>query len=227
MVDVRDYKKLAVKWLWEVCREKDLQPSQLARLAGLSTTTLTRPMNQTHKAYAPKYPTLEKVSRVTGIPLPEHLGGPVNRGDVDGGRSTSVASTRYGAPEMGTRDLPIYGHARAGQEGLFMDNGKVQARVDRPHYLIGVTDGYGIYAVDSSMSPAFEHGWTVYVDPTRPTAPGDDVVIQLADDQAFIKRLKQVTAEHVVCEQFNPQQDVTFSRADVSAIHLIVGTYRG
>lgn len=227
MVDVRDYKKLAIKWLREVCAQKDLKPAQLARLAGLSTTTLTRPMNQPDHPHALKYITLERVSRVTGVPLPAHLGGPTNRAQVDGPGGTDVGKSTFALPEVGTHDLPIYGHARAGKSGVFMDNGKVQARVVRPHYLIGVTDAYGIYVVDESMSPALEHGWLIYVDPTRPVAAGDDVVIQLADEQAFVKRMVRRRDTTVVCEQFNPRQEVAYDRADVVAIHKVIGTYRG
>ena len=89
----------------------------------------------------------------------------------------------------GPRDLPILGYVKAGQVGLFIDQGERQGVTVRPEALRDVSTAYAVRVHDTSMSPAFEPGYVLHVDPTRPVRPGDNVVIQTTDGQAFIKRL--------------------------------------
>jgi SOS-response transcriptional repressor LexA len=123
----------------------------------------------------------------------------------------------------GPRDLPILGYVKAGQTGLFIDQGERQGVTVRPEALRDVRSAYAVRVHDTSMSPAFEPGYVLHVDPTRPVRPGDNVVIQMADGQAFIKRLVRRTERVITCEQFNPRQPMEFKPAKVSAIHMVVG----
>lgn len=123
----------------------------------------------------------------------------------------------------GPRDLPILGYVKAGQVGLFIDQGERQGVTVRPEALREVRTAYAVRVHDTSMSPAFEPGYVLHVDPTRPVKPGDNVVIQLSDGQAFIKRLVRRTERVVACEQFNPREPMEFKTAKVRAIHMVVG----
>jgi phage repressor protein C with HTH and peptisase S24 domain len=123
----------------------------------------------------------------------------------------------------GPRDLPILGHVKAGQVGLFIDQGERQGVTMRPEVLRDVRTAYAVRVHDTSMSPAFEPGYVLHVDPTRPVKPGDNVVIQLTDGQAFIKRLVRRTERVITCEQFNPREPMEFKPAKVRAIHMVVG----
>lgn len=123
----------------------------------------------------------------------------------------------------GPRDLPILGYAKAGQVGLFIDQGERQGVTVRPEALRDVSNAYAVRVHDTSMSPAFEPGYVLHVDPTRPVKPGDNIVIQTTDGQAFIKRLVRRTERSVICEQFNPREPMEFKPAKVKAIHLVVG----
>jgi len=123
----------------------------------------------------------------------------------------------------GPRDLPILGYVKAGQVGLFIDQGERQGVTMRPEALRDVRTAYAVRVHDSSMSPAFEPGYVLHVDPTRPVKPGDNVVIQTTDSQAFIKRLVRRTERVIICEQFNPREPMEFKPAKVSAIHMVVG----
>jgi len=122
----------------------------------------------------------------------------------------------------GTRDLPILGYVKAGELGFFLDNGDVRGYAVRPSSLIGVKDAYAVYVHDTSMIPAFKPGRIVHVDPTRPVNPGDDVVIELDDGQAFIKELVRRTEKFVICRQWNPAQEVRYEANRVKSLHLIV-----
>lgn len=122
-----------------------------------------------------------------------------------------------------TRDLPIRGHTRAGKQGLFLDQGETWGFAMRPESLRGVKDAYAVRVADNSMEPRYEHGNVLQVDPHRDPKPGDNVVIQLKDGQAFLKRLVRRTERALICDQFNPKQTVEYLTNTVSTIHMVVG----
>ncbi|MGE3336054.1 MAG: S24 family peptidase [Rhodospirillaceae bacterium] len=131
----------------------------------------------------------------------------------------AVSSYDYAGP----RDLPILGHVKAGTAGFFVDQGERQGVTVRPESLRDVGTAYAVRVHNTSMSPAFEPGYILHVDPTRPVKPGDNVIIQTTDGQAFIKRLVRRTERAIACEQFNPREPMEFKPAKVKAIHMVVG----
>lgn len=154
--------------------------------------------------------------------------------EPDSKKPSSSASRRAGAASSqaglegwdyrsGPRDLPILGHVKAGQVGLFIDQGERQGVTVRPEALRDVRTAYAVRVHDVSMSPAFEPGYVLHVDPTRPVKPGDNVVIQTVDGQAFIKRLVRRTERVIICEQFNPREPMEFKPTKVRALHMVVG----
>jgi phage repressor protein C with HTH and peptisase S24 domain len=140
-------------------------------------------------------------------------------------QSLTFSTGAFGALS-GPKDLPILGYVKAGTDGFFIVNGEVQGYAVRPDALQGVKDAYSVYIHDKSMFPAFEPGHLAWVDPLRPVKPGDSVVIQLADGQAFIKRLKRRTEKVVICEQWNPAIEVRYDTTNVRSMHLVVGSMR-
>jgi phage repressor protein C with HTH and peptisase S24 domain len=143
--------------------------------------------------------------------------------DLVAGQNQSGLTFEERDYRSGPRDLPILGYVKAGQVGLFIDQGERQGVTVRPEALRDVSTAYAVRVHDTSMSPAFEPGYVLHVDPTRPIKPGDNVVIQTSDGQAFIKRLVRRTERVVICEQFNPREPMEFKPAKVRAIHMVVG----
>jgi phage repressor protein C with HTH and peptisase S24 domain len=140
---------------------------------------------------------------------------PQNQTDIEfvaGGHSTFA----------GPRDLPILGYVKAGELGFFVGNGDRQGVTVRPESLRDVSTAYAVRVHDESMKPALKPGYLLYVDPTRPVKPGDYVVIQLNDGQAFIKHLIRRTEKAVICEQFNPAGEIKYPPSRVNAVHLVV-----
>lgn len=68
-----DYKSESVAFLRELVAQTGKTPTELARMAGVSQTTLTRPLNSATHKYAVKFQTLQKLAEKTGIALPETL----------------------------------------------------------------------------------------------------------------------------------------------------------
>jgi len=126
----------------------------------------------------------------------------------------------------GTRNLPILGHAKGGEDAFFIDNGEIAGYTMRPHVLDGVSDSYAVEFWDTSMEPALKHGHLGWVHPRKPVKPGEDVVVQLNDGQALVKTLVRRTDTHIVLRQYNPAKDFKIERGAIKSIHLIVGTLR-
>jgi SOS-response transcriptional repressor LexA len=147
-----------------------------------------------------------------------------------------AARTVPGAPDLAlprtppmvtnTRNLPILGHAKGGEDAFFIDNGEIAGYTMRPHVLDGVNDAYAVEFWDTSMEPALKHGHLGWVHPRKPVKPGDDVVVQLNDGQALVKTLIRRTDSHIVLRQYNPAKDFKIERSAIKSIHLIVGTLR-
>lgn len=131
------------------------------------------------------------------------------------------------------RTLQVYGTVLGGDPGF--DDGKVESHevtevidwIRRPSMFEGRPDVYALYVTGSSMEPRFEPGDPVVIDPKRPPRPGDDVIVQLADDNgsvtlSLIKRLVRRTANELQLRQYNP--DITFAvpLGRVKEIHRVV-----
>jgi len=127
------------------------------------------------------------------------------------------------------RDLPVYGSAVGGADGSFEMNGQVVDFVERPPSLGGARNAYGIYVQGDSMSPRFETGWLVLVNPSRPVRKGDNVVVQLKGPDehsaplAYLKVFESRTPTLLVVRQFNPPRVLEWPIADVISMHRVVG----
>lgn len=138
-------------------------------------------------------------------------------------RNGTAVSFLSGARPSLVRDLPIRGHTKAGKEGFFIDQGETWGFAMRPETLRGVAEAYAVRVHDDSMSPRYEPGTVLLVDPFRAPKPGDNVIIQLSDGQAFVKVLTRRAAGIVACSQFNPKKTIEYKQAKVKSVHLVVG----
>lgn len=216
------HRDAAIAYVDMLVRETGLDLTNLARRAGVSSTTLTRFHNDPRYTNSLSARTLKKLSDATGIPLPPSLGGAPNGASP---LPSGVLNT-HAVPQPGPRDLPVFGHARGGQEGYFFDNGIVESYVERPWFLLGQSNAYAVYVNDGSMDPVLRHGQLVYVSPTVPPTPGDDVVVQLNDGQGLIKRLVRRTNRSLMLEQFNPAKRLDIPMGDVRSVHLVVAVLK-
>ena len=112
------------------------------------------------------------------------------------------------------RDVPVRGTAVGGNDGDFTFNGDVVDMVRRPPGLVGTASVFALYVHGDSMSPRFEAGDLIFVNPSRPPTPGCDVVVEMAPKPGdavgpcYIKRLLRRTADKIVLRQFNPPAGV-------------------
>jgi phage repressor protein C with HTH and peptisase S24 domain len=157
--------------------------------------------------------TISRLAKVTGRRLSPAL--PVREADVAGT-----------PPRPGPTDVPVLGHARSGQDGMFFDNGVVDSYVPRLHFLSGVGSAYALYMNSDSQEPVFRLGDLLYVNPVIPPRIGDDIVIELQNGEAYIKRLLRRTAGQLTAQQFNPACELEFAASDIANVHLVVAVIK-
>ncbi len=146
-----------------------------------------------------------------------------------GGPSARLSSSEAPDFRVLSRDVPVLGNAECGSDGLFSYNqGDPVDFVRRPPGQMNRKGIYCIYAVGSSMEPAYEPGDLVYVDPHRPPKAGRDVVIQLAakgagaEQRYFLKRLMRRSGSKWRVKQFNPEKEFVLDDRDIAAVHLVL-----
>lgn len=130
----------------------------------------------------------------------------------------------------GPRDVEVLGTGSGGEgEDDFSFNGQVIDYAPRPPGIANRRDVYVIYVRGDSVSPAYEDGSPVYVDPHRRPAPRDYVVIEMkgaADGEpgkAFVKRLVKRGGGRLVVEQHNPPEPIApIDEADVVRVHRVI-----
>lgn len=204
----------------------NIKPTRLALKAGLSPSTINRFLKGDEKVtWAMSTRTLEKIKSALELlstesdnSLPQMKKAPI--------QISKEYLERAAEPVFYTDDLPIVGQARGGEQGFFFDNGVVQGYASRPKNLLKVQRAYAVYMSGSSMEPRYYSGELLYVNPVKPPAVGDYVVIELRDGQGFVKRLLRRTQKAVVVQQLNPPKEIEFSPNDIKGIHLIVGSIR-
>jgi hypothetical protein len=142
------------------------------------------------------------------------------------------------------KDVPVHGTALGGDLALDAVTQAMQVEqtvlefadtiemVRRPPSFAGNRALYAVYVAGSSMEPRYEPGDLLYVDPRRPPAIGDDVVVQLRDGNghdgddrvisALIKRLVRRTGAGVELEQYNPPLRFKIAGEHIAAVHRVV-----
>lgn len=148
--------------------------------------------------------------------------------------ATRVANGEQKVPEFipGTaligevRDFPVFGSAQGGKGAMVLTTEPVDWTV-RPSSLLKVRDGYGIIIVGESMSPKFENGDTVMVNPHRPPRSGDSCIFRRHDDDGSvlicIKELVREAHDLWYVRQYNPKKTFTLKKSEWQVCHSVVG----
>ncbi|PWR24010.1 XRE family transcriptional regulator [Zavarzinia compransoris] len=127
------------------------------------------------------------------------------------------------------RDLPVCGAARGGANALFVDQGQALEYTFRPAQLAGVANAFAVYAVGDSMEPKFRAGDLLFLNPNLPPVRGCFVVVELGDDEAYVKQFVRQSNDELTLREFNPEpRDLpAIPTRRVKAIHRVVGSWEG
>ena len=141
------------------------------------------------------------------------------------------------------KDVPIFSSALAADlefdeagnglkpvEQTVFEMGEVVTHVRRPPGL-ATAKVYALYISGSSMFPRYRPGDPVFVDPLRPPAIGDDVIVQLYDAadegerevvSGLIKTLVRRTGAYLELEQYNPAIVFRVPMDRIAHIHRVI-----
>lgn len=218
-----------VAWVRACMDATGLDATNLARAAGLSSTTLTRPLNNPGFESVPRVDTILRLAQVRRTPplpalLADHVASPRPV------RSEVSPAPDHPPPSVDRMpaNVPVHGTAVGGDAGDFRLNGSVVDWARRPPGIAHLKDAWCVYVQSDSMSPWREPGELVYLHPSRPPRPGDYVVVELHDDHgepgpAYLKKLVARTGTRVRLAQWNPRRDdIEIDLALVKNIYRVI-----
>jgi SOS-response transcriptional repressor LexA len=146
----------------------------------------------------------------------------VEGGSARKGRKPNLTLVSENVGNLGAKDLPIVPSAAAGGR-MRLDHRKAARMTERPEYLRRIKTAYAFQIADGLMSPAFERGWLVYVDPTEAPKVGDNVVANFTDGSSAVRRLVRKSKTGAILRQFNPRKDAETKAASLASLHVIAG----
>jgi len=104
-----------------------------------------------------------------------------------------------------------------------------QTQIRKPSFLDYSAESYAATNYGAAMQPRYFSGDTLFVDPTLEAMPKDDVVVmfRLPDRMAGIFReFVSQTDDQIVIKDVASNKPVTLNRADIYALHVVVGSQR-
>lgn len=136
-------------------------------------------------------------------------------------------ATVLGLVQRSPVKIPLYGTAVGGEDGEFILNGNLLDHVFAPPSLSGIQKAYAVQISGDSMSPRYEDGDSVSVNPERRVKTGDYVIAQIHVEEhdpplAYVKKLKRWTEKELILEQFNPAKELRFDGSRVASVHYIL-----
>lgn len=120
--------------------------------------------------------------------------------------------------------IPVIAACRGGQQQeMFLEDGPIDWVV-RPAYLATARSPYAMYVVGESMMPRFRPAQIVHVNPHKPPASGNGVVIVLKNKSVMVKEFIRYSSEGItLCEYQPTMREFFVSADDVDTVHTIVG----
>lgn len=241
-------------YLEEVLKQTGLKPTQLAKIADLSPSTLNKFLDASKDVkHLLSATTLSKIDkalqdlirhpqpdatgtrivpkpifpRLTGTPtLPSNVGG--------GGSPAGLRRVEIGTPmpmqESRHGDMIPVRVASIGSGRALSLSHNVSEEVARPPALNGVRGAYAVRLNDSNAMPRYRPGILLHVHPARYPKPGDGIVAYLRNGSIVVREFVQRSIEFLELLEFTGTasgydvRTVRIPGADIDHIDLIVGT---
>jgi len=142
------------------------------------------------------------------------------------GRATAQspdAVSRLAEPgESGPDLVPVLGPP-GGKGALHLDRRHKSGDTPRHPAQRPVRDAFAVYAAGEAMSPRYYPGELVYIAAGKPPLPGQDCLIELMNGESHLRQFVGFKGGDLVCRQLKPVREWRCKRADVMAIHTVVG----
>jgi len=122
------------------------------------------------------------------------------------------------------RCLPVRGRAEGGKDGNFVIEEQPIDWTFRPADLQGVNDAFAVFVSGNSMVPKYKNGDLVYVHPAKAISKQRYVLIETTEHKGFIKQFVGWQDEHLIIQQYNPEQEIKIPREKILRLMLVIGS---
>jgi phage repressor protein C with HTH and peptisase S24 domain len=214
---------MSYRWIASQLRHIGKTQAALSRETGIDPSAISKMISGKRALQTDELPAVADALQVSAETLLRGL----REGDAAGDGASGDAAPRVALAGPGMRQadlIPIRSGGRSGDDQeMFLEDGPV-GHTHRPANLAGVKGAYAIYNMGDSMSPRYEAGWLLHVNPFKPPAPGRDVVVLKRNNAVLIKQLVRRAKGRIVLHSYNRDyKDIDVDEKDVVSLHLIVG----
>lgn len=210
-----------IEYLRHVMTERDLTASGLASAAGVSSTTLTRPLNSREHKFEISRRTLDKIQSATGVPYHSFMPG-AEAGIV-------CAPPEEGDDRDGSAMIDLHDVRASAGFGALIDAEEVVDRLSFPlGYLGRLTKTHprhlAIIGVQGeSMEPTIRDDDVVMLDTTKTNLDYDGLFVLRFGDALHVKRVSRASADTVLVISDNaayPPRELP--RSDIHVIGKVI-----
>jgi phage repressor protein C with HTH and peptisase S24 domain len=120
--------------------------------------------------------------------------------------------------------MPIYGSARGGLDGDFIDTLNPIGWRPVPYWMLGVQSPAAIRISGESMEPRYFNGELLWADPSKPVRRKDFVLLEFKDGRGLIKRYLGPKGDAIEVEQLNPAKRLFIPKDELRRVVRIAGT---
>ena len=212
---------MSYRWIATQLAHIGKTQAALARETGIDPSAISKMISGKRALQTDEIPAVAEALRVSAETLLRGL----RDGDAPGAGDGAPRPGLAGAGLRHADVIPIRSGGRSGDDQeMFLEDGPV-GHTHRPANLAGVKGAYAIYNMGDSMSPRYEAGWLLHVNPFKPAAPGRDVVVLKRNNAVLIKRLVRRAKGRIVLHSYNRDyKDIEVDEKEVLSVHLIVGS---
>ena len=207
---------------------------RLAQLPGKNKTGLAKAMGTTGPRVSEMLAGGRRIQEHEWQPMADYLEWTVEQlHRID--RTGSIDKTdqiRPVAMQEGPIDLPLWACEPLHEGGGFRITPKEQDVVERPSRLRFSAFAFAFWIFGSELTPAFEAGDTVIIDPSRPVSPGNDCLFvrgyQQGSEEPFegiVRRLLREEPDSWVVRLYDNTDEIQLSKADWDRALFIYGKY--
>lgn len=225
------------EWIGERLRALKKTKGSLAHVLGIDPARISEIIGGRRNVQMAEIPLMAEMlemstSQLVALLAPKRSNAAVSLkiADLPASTETDGAFARIAEPSPMIellRNLPILGTSVFGENGAFSLKDDIVDYGERIPSLIHAKNAYGLYMQGDSMSPRFEEGWLLQVNPNRPTRPGDSVVLRVKDQHssvvAYVKTLVSRDASALKARQFYPERILEWPQDRILSIHRIIG----
>lgn len=143
------------------------------------------------------------------------------------GFSEDDESFVYHEPPASGATVPLFRTVSADEDGAWrLDRTRVIERRQRGPMLAGVHAAFGIYAPDDAMAPRFKIGEIAWINPSRPSAPGEDALLVGGDENedgetAILCEIQTIEKGRLIVRQHRHKSLKSFRLGDWRVMYVL------